>query len=676
MPTLLTQGAASARAYGFGASSAAVNYIEDVFSTYLYTGNSTTGGTQTITNNVDLSTKGGMVWIKGRNAASNNVLFDTARGAGTTASNNQAISSNLGTGEDLGASYDFLSAFNTNGFTVTQGGTTAATRGTNYNNVTYTSWTFRKQPKFFDIVTYTGTGANRTIAHNLGAVPGCIIVKRTDTTADWAVYHRSLANTQYMVLNSTAAAATGATRWNSTTPTSSVFSLGTSTDVNASGGTYFAYIFAHDAGGFGLTGTDNVISCGSFTTDGSGNFSVNLGYEPQWVLIKSTDFVDSWYLIDVMRDMSQTGTNKLNANTTGTESVYGEGFCTPTATGFTATTPGLFTGSQNFIYIAIRRGPMKTPTTGTSVFRPIARTGTGANTTITSNFVTDSVMSVVRTSGQSAWWDRLQGQLLWLSPNSTGTNITDSSALTSFANMIGVNLGVDAAYGRINAASTTYANWMFRRAPGFFDVVCYTGTGAASIVLNHNLTVIPEIYIIKARSAVGDWQTLFNVSGTQYRFWSGASPASGLNLTTASTNTSNLGGLTSTTFTPTFYMGNTHTNSAGVNYVAYLFASVAGVSKVGSYTGTGTTKQIDCGFTGGARFVLIKRTDSTGDWYVWDSARGIVAGNDPYLLLNSNAAEVTSTDYVDTYSAGFEISSTAPAAINANGGTFIFLAIA
>jgi hypothetical protein len=118
------------------------------------------------------------------------------------------------------------------------------------------------------------------------------------------------------------------------------------------------------------------------------------------------------------------------------------------------------------------------------------------------------------------------------------------------------------------------------------------------------------------------------------------------------------------------------TNASGDNYVAYLFATCAGVSKVGSYTGTATTNQIACGFTGGARFVLIKRTDSTGDWYVWDTARGIIAGNDPYLLLNSTAAEVTGTDYVDTYNAGFEISSTAPAAINANGGTFIFLAIA
>jgi hypothetical protein len=100
------------------------------------------------------------------------------------------------------------------------------------------------------------------------------------------------------------------------------------------------------------------------------------------------------------------------------------------------------------------------------------------------------------------------------------------------------------------------------------------------------------------------------------------------------------------------------------------------VSKVGSYTGTGTTLQINCGFTNGARFVLIKRTDSTGDWYVWDTARGIIAGNDPYFLLNTADAEVTNTDYVDAYSAGFELSSTAPAALNANGGTYIFLAIA
>jgi len=133
--------------------------------------------------------------------------------------------------------------------------------------------------------------------------------------------------------------------------------------------------------------------------------------------------------------------------------------------------------------------------------------------------------------------------------------------------------------------------------------------------------------------------------------------------------------------TPTatqFTVGNyTSTNPSGGTMVAYLFATLAGVSKVGSYTGNaGYTVTVPCGFTAGVRFVLIKRTDSTGDWYLWDSARGIVAGNDPYLRLNSTAAEVTGTDYVDTYAAGFEVTSTAPAGLNATGGTYIFLAIA
>jgi hypothetical protein len=120
--------------------------------------------------------------------------------------------------------------------------------------------------------------------------------------------------------------------------------------------------------------------------------------------------------------------------------------------------------------------------------------------------------------------------------------------------------------------------------------------------------------------------------------------------------------------TSTVFTVGTSNSASSQTYVIYLFTTCAGVSKVGSYTGTGTTQTINCGFTAGSRFVMIKRTDSTGDWYYWDSARGIVSGNDPYLLLNSTAAEVTSTDYVDTDSAGFEISSTAPAAINASGG--------
>jgi len=185
------------------------------------------------------------------------------------------------------------------------------------------------------------------------------------------------------------------------------------------------------------------------------------------------------------------------------------------------------------------------------------------------------------------------------------------------------------------------------------------------------LTVAPQLLFVKSRSNVQAWSALCTLnSGLQGQL----NTSDALSAPSAAVfgNGTSYVAPTASVFT----VGtDNETNASGWTYVAYLFATCAGVSKVGSYTGTGTTLQINCGFTGGARFVLIKRTDSTGDWYFWDSARGIIAGNDPYLLMNSNATEVTSTDYVDTYSAGFEISSTAPAAINASGGTFIFLAI-
>jgi hypothetical protein len=207
--------------------------------------------------------------------------------------------------------------------------------------------------------------------------------------------------------------------------------------------------------------------------------------------------------------------------------------------------------------------------------------------------------------------------------------------------------------------------WNFRRAPSFFDEVCYTGTGSARTV-THNLAAVPELMIVKRRSVANAWAVYANNDNTDYLV---------LNTTAATADDNTYWNDTSPTSSVFSVESNNAVNASGSTYVAYLFATCAGVSKVGSYTGTGTTKQIDCGFTAGARYVLIKRTDSTGDWYAWDSARGIVAGNDPYILLN-DSPQVTTTDYIDTYSAGFEISSTAPAAINASAGTFIFLAIA
>ena len=102
-----------------------------------------------------------------------------------------------------------------------------------------------------------------------------------------------------------------------------------------------------------------------------------------------------------------------------------------------------------------------------------------------------------------------------------------------------------------------------------------------------------------------------------------------------------------------------------------MFATLAGISKVGTFSHTnGSSTDVDCGFSSGSSFVIVKRTDSTGDWYVWDSARGIVSGNDSYMVLNTDAAENTSYDYIDTLNSGFQIAS------GFTTGSYMFYAIA
>jgi hypothetical protein len=635
-------------------------YIEDVFSTYLYTGNNST---QTITNGIDLAGEGGLVWLKGRTFLSNPAFYDTVRGI------QKPLFSNLTSAQDSdagGGATSGLYAFNSNGFTL---GTNWSV-SINSSGQTFASWTFRKAEKFFDVVTYTGNGANRTIAHNLGSVPACIIVKRTDSAAEWTVYHRGIANTNYLALNTTAASALGTSRWDSTTPTASVFTLGSHGSVNGDGSTYVAYLFAHDAGGFGDDGNQNVISCGSFTSNASDIATIDLGYEPQFVMMKSSSATGHWWMADNMRGFTVDGENYLRANSSAEEAAGTN--MRLTNTGFyQAGTTGAAT---TYIYIAIRR-PMKVPESGTEVFTPVAYTGNNTSQTLTTGFATDATFLIRRNndpvSGNARdrnLIDKLRGTRQNLFPNTTSAE----SAYFSSGNIVFNNTQVLLNFGGDGQTNATGGNFVleaFRRAPSFFDVVCYTGTGVVRTV-SHNLTVAPELMIIKRRNATSTWpvwsKPVFDISSSGRLL---------LNETTERQNSSALFNSTAPTNT-VFTLGTSgDANSSGGTYVAYLFATCPNVSKVGSYTGNGSSQTINCGFTSGSRFIMIKRTDSSGDWYVWDSARGIVAGNDPRLSLNSTAAEVTTDDSVDTDNSGFVVNQVAATNVNVNAATYIFLAI-
>jgi hypothetical protein len=467
--------------------------------------------------------------------------------------------------------------------------------------------------------------------------------------------HPGLLDDYNLLLNSTAGAYTASQNSGRLTAlyatTFTVNSSGGSlADVNASGGTYVAYLFASDAGGFGTAGTDSVIKCGTF----SGTGFVNVGWEPQWIMIKPYDQVYNWEIYDNMRGMGQpagaSAGQVLRPNTTGAEA--GSSGISFEATGFTQTT---FGGSYPCVYIAIRRGPMKTPTVGTAVFSA-STASTGNNTP---GFVTDNLWTFYRdgTSSNTAIRSRLQGNTPYLVTSSTGAEATGSNYKWD------TNNGVNYTWG------SPYIGYYFRRAPGFFDVVAYTGTSSARTIA-HNLGVTPELLIVKSRSSgVSNrgWFTYIPLVHTVNQY---------LELQ-RDVQTLSSSGIWYTGVTSSVFAVNTDvvTNNASETYIAYLFASCPGVSKVGSYTGNGTTQTIDCGFTGGARFVLIKRTDATGDWYVYDTARGMTVMTDPYLLLNNSAAEVATLGSVTTVSTGFALNSTILAAINISAGTYIFLAL-
>jgi hypothetical protein len=651
MPLQATSGAASYDAFGGGVP-VVLNYIEDVFSTYLYTGN---GSTQTITNGIDLAGKGGLVWIKSRSSVVDHVLQDSARGADNFLYSNSTSAEFNSPGAG--------STFNSTGFA------TGSFSYINTSSAAYASWTFRKQPKFFDVQTFTGNGvAGREISHALGSVPGFVIVKKTSDAGLWATLHK---DTNLLYLERTNAAASASTTaamfgdgTNVIRPTSTVFTVGAADNVNTDGQTYVAYLFAHDAGGFGSTGADNVISCGTFTPDAGGSATVTLGWEPQWILVKVSGTTGNWTVIDNMRDWSlggnSTGSNDyLRPNTSGAELEAGTGF--PTATGFFI--DGVVAASQPHIYIAIRRGPMKVPTSGTSVYNAVARTGNNTNTNVTGvGFPVDwcLVKNRTGTSKVSQVYDRLRGAPSSLETWTTGAEASFATSLTSFALMDGVSLGDG---NGVNQTGETYINYFYRRAPSFMDVVCYTGTGASSQVLTHNLTVTPQLTIFKKRNASNPWDVVSgNTSYLQLNETLQAFPDTSI-------------AATATTITAPLGAGN-GLNGSGATYVAYLFATCAGVSKVGSYTGNGSTQTIDCGFTGGARFVIIKRTDSAGGWYVYDTARGMTTLTDPYLLMNTDDVEVATLGSVTTVSTGFALDSTILAAINVSAATYIFLAIA
>ncbi len=639
-----------------GAARGAGLDVDECFSCHLYDGG--VSAPLTINNGIDLSGEGGLVWIKNRTSAVWHQLADTERGA------NKMLSTNSGNAE--ASRTEHVKSFTSTGFTI------GNDNDVNYDVIggsqddKHVSWTFRKAPKFFDIVTYTGNATARTISHNLGSVPGMIIIKRLDSNDDWYIYHRgntSNPETEYLRFTDNATA-DSANVWNDTAPTATEFTINQYSLNNANGGSFVAYLFAHNNsdGEFGPNSDQDIIKCGSYSGNGSSLNSVSLGFEPQWVMIKKTNSSASWYIFDVMRGMAMGDADfGLIPNSSNAE-MGSQNWINPTATGFDLTNANANVNGtgDTYIYMAIRRGPLAEPESASDVFA-ISTYGQGGSAvpSYTSNFPVDMYFER-KIDATFSWFisSRLTAPK-YMKTNATDAEVTDSLLKYDFMDGVYNGAGVNSAYQA----------WMWRRAPGYFDVCTYTGNYTDGRTITHNLGVAPEMIWVKLRDTYSaEWMVFHKDLTTNHNLQ--------LDSDVASADYS--GRVRSPTAT-TFTVGNdTSVNrQSPLQYIAYLFATVAGVSKVGSYTGSGASQTIDCGFSNGAKFVLIKCTSQNSTpWLVFDSVRGLTANVDPHLRLDSTDAEVSqAANDIEPDNSGFIVNSVNNTN-NGNGESYIFYAIA
>ena len=322
----------------------------------LYTG---TGSSQTVSNAVNsISFQPDMVWIKSRSAATDHKLTDSVRGV------TKALISDTSGAETTDTTG--LTAFGSSGFTVGA--------NTTYNNsgATYVGWQWKASGSTvsntsgsitstvsantttgFSILTYTGTGATATIGHGLGVTPSMMIMKKRSNAGSWKVYHTVLGNTKILEMNAVDGAQTSSTYWNNTSPTSTLITVGSNGDINASGETYVSYCWT------AISGYSAFIS---FTGNGSGDGPfVYCGFRPRYLLIKRYDATgDPWWVIDSSRSPYNQTILALRPNGSNVEDSGGNANFDFLSNGFKARTSGGGNGNESgatYIVAAFAENP-------------------------------------------------------------------------------------------------------------------------------------------------------------------------------------------------------------------------------------------------------------------------------------------------------------------------------
>jgi len=330
----------------------------DYFNTNLYTGNNTETS-HTVGFQPDWT------WLKVRNASGSHYWFDAIRGV------NNYIRSNRTDAE--GTLAETLESFDSDGYTV---GTSNAV---NTNGETMVGWNWKAGTSFtndasatgigtidsagsvnqdagFSICSYTGTGSTGTIKHGLNTAPSMIIVKNRSASQNWVVYHQSLGNTKAIFLSTTGAASTGSDWFNNTSPTSTVFSVGTYDAIVGNGNNLIAYCFAEKKGysKFGSYTANNSSSDGPY---------IHLGFKPALFICKKSSGTETWYMNDNKRSSFNPTKAELYASESQAEGT-GNARIDLLSNGVKMRTDngGYNTGSETYIYMAFAEQPFVTST--------------------------------------------------------------------------------------------------------------------------------------------------------------------------------------------------------------------------------------------------------------------------------------------------------------------------
>ena len=419
---------------------------------------------------------------------------------------------------------------------------------------------------------------------------------------------------------------------------------------------------------FGEEGDQNIIKCGSYGGNGSEAVDVNIGWEPSWVMIKNASTAENWFMFDNMRGVVTGGNdNRLQADETGEEFTTFD-YIEFNPTGFKVNanaTAGVNGSGNTMTYIALRRPDGyvgKPPEAGTDVFAMDTGNASSTIPNFDSGFpVGFAFMKTPASSGDWYTGARLLGEK-YVRTNSANVEAD-----------WGGGFDWDSNVGWLKSSAVSgWQSWMWKRHAGF-DVVCYEGLGFAGQQVPHNLSKVPEMMWVKRRDGANrDWQIYHKGSngGTnpeRYKLL--------LNTSAAETLSTTAWASTAPTSSHISLGHSSDVNGDGSNYIAMLFASVEGISKVGSYTGSSYDVTINLGFT--PRFLMVKAYNtSSGNqrWTVFDSLRGMGAGsNDNRMYLDDTQAQQTG-DYITSVSATGITMKTNFSYTNSNGYQYIYYA--